>query len=596
MGDAKNDGKPEPSAAECWPYDVGHPHLIGGEFQSDKYPTCPRGKVPLSTKDPTAQDLLWQYAQRRRAVDAEFATDLEKALRTKGYEPKPAALTDSTSPVVAPEWGGTVSLRALRQVAINADKAASAYNAEFRGELTSLQTAMAMAGLRLALNALPAGGPGNGGGDGEAAQDGVPVVRRDGDRGEDDASAVPGTPGVEDVPRGAGEADRHGAAHDRRAQRDASGEPVAHPWGDRERGTHAVYVEGIREGLRRAASKITALNPPGDREPYAVPEHGAALRTAILVLSRSDVAVDTGTLANVHARFDVPSDDTVDRIRQETVKTCAAWLVSEHDPESEGWERDALRAADELAHVGDMFDAVREAEAPAGDRDAVLRAEFARLQAISLAAAALSSEFGDDLTERDAPVAFALLKTLRAALEVAPGLAVVEVVGGPACRRCSECQGENHHWIEHCEEPEASEGDGFVGYICKHCPARAEMCEHCDGAEEPHHVCSPEDEDGAFEPPVSRDEQARTLGYRDAADADAQHRGSIDAPESDAATRESIARYLDHCASVEIGAISLDGLFDTRQMMSVCASWVRNRLDVKWAEETAKSAPTRETL
>ena len=58
-----------------------------GEFQSDKYPTCPAGKVPLSTKDPTAQDLLWIYAQRRRVIDAEFADDLEAALRSKGYEP-----------------------------------------------------------------------------------------------------------------------------------------------------------------------------------------------------------------------------------------------------------------------------------------------------------------------------------------------------------------------------------------------------------------------------------------------------------------------------------------------------------------------------
>lgn len=82
-----------------------------------------------------------------------------------------------------------------------------------------------------------------------------------------------------------------------------------HPWGDRERGTRAVFVEGIRNGLRRAAAKITALNPPGDREPFAVPEHGQALRTAILVMSRSDVDVDTGTLANVHARFDVRSPD-----------------------------------------------------------------------------------------------------------------------------------------------------------------------------------------------------------------------------------------------------------------------------------------------
>lgn len=65
-----------------------HPHLVDGEFQSDKYPTCPRGKVPLSTKDATAQDLLWMYAQRRRVVDAQFADDLEIALRAKGFVPR----------------------------------------------------------------------------------------------------------------------------------------------------------------------------------------------------------------------------------------------------------------------------------------------------------------------------------------------------------------------------------------------------------------------------------------------------------------------------------------------------------------------------
>lgn len=63
-------------------------HLIDGEFQSDKYPTTPRGKVPLSCKDVTAQDLLWEYAQRRRSVDAEFSADLEEALRLAGYVPK----------------------------------------------------------------------------------------------------------------------------------------------------------------------------------------------------------------------------------------------------------------------------------------------------------------------------------------------------------------------------------------------------------------------------------------------------------------------------------------------------------------------------
>jgi len=63
-------------------------HLIDGEFQSDKYPTCPRGKVPLSVKDPTAQDLLWEYAQRRRSVDEEFSSDLESALFAAGFRPK----------------------------------------------------------------------------------------------------------------------------------------------------------------------------------------------------------------------------------------------------------------------------------------------------------------------------------------------------------------------------------------------------------------------------------------------------------------------------------------------------------------------------
>jgi hypothetical protein len=69
---------------------VTRPHIVGGEFQSDKYPTCPPGKVPLSVKDPMAQDLLWEYAQRRRAVDQEFADDLEYALQNAGYaRPRP---------------------------------------------------------------------------------------------------------------------------------------------------------------------------------------------------------------------------------------------------------------------------------------------------------------------------------------------------------------------------------------------------------------------------------------------------------------------------------------------------------------------------
>jgi hypothetical protein len=67
---------------------VARPHINeAGEFQSDKYPTCPPGKVPLSVKDVDAQDLLWEYAQRRRRIDADFADDLETALRAAGWDP-----------------------------------------------------------------------------------------------------------------------------------------------------------------------------------------------------------------------------------------------------------------------------------------------------------------------------------------------------------------------------------------------------------------------------------------------------------------------------------------------------------------------------
>jgi len=59
-----------------------------GLFQSDKYPTTPAGKVPLSVKDVAAQDLLWEYAQRRRVVDAEFSSDLETCLRAFGFDLK----------------------------------------------------------------------------------------------------------------------------------------------------------------------------------------------------------------------------------------------------------------------------------------------------------------------------------------------------------------------------------------------------------------------------------------------------------------------------------------------------------------------------
>lgn len=91
--DGFNDYAPAPK--------IGRPHIVDGEFQSDKYPTCPPGKVPLSVKDPMAQDLLWAYAQRRRTVDVEFANDLEFALEQAGYPrthpPHPLALAENDS-------------------------------------------------------------------------------------------------------------------------------------------------------------------------------------------------------------------------------------------------------------------------------------------------------------------------------------------------------------------------------------------------------------------------------------------------------------------------------------------------------------------
>lgn len=83
-------------------------HLVNGKFQSDKYPTTPAGKVPLSTADPMAQDLLHEYACRRRAVDAEFSDDLIAALRLDGFDP------DGKRPPPAPEdvFSGVVELTA----------------------------------------------------------------------------------------------------------------------------------------------------------------------------------------------------------------------------------------------------------------------------------------------------------------------------------------------------------------------------------------------------------------------------------------------------------------------------------------------------
>ena len=61
-------------------------HIIDGQFQSDKYPDCPRGLVPFKVTDRMAQDLLWEYANRRRSIDEAFADDLQRLLLDAGYD------------------------------------------------------------------------------------------------------------------------------------------------------------------------------------------------------------------------------------------------------------------------------------------------------------------------------------------------------------------------------------------------------------------------------------------------------------------------------------------------------------------------------
>lgn len=69
----------------------GHFVVVDGalRFKSDKYPSCPPGKVPLSVDDQTAQIFLWEYAQIHRIVDAGFSNDLEVALIAAGFVPPP---------------------------------------------------------------------------------------------------------------------------------------------------------------------------------------------------------------------------------------------------------------------------------------------------------------------------------------------------------------------------------------------------------------------------------------------------------------------------------------------------------------------------
>lgn len=51
-----------------------------GEFQSDKYPWCKPGFVPLKLTDSDARIVLAQYAIMRRGIDPVFSDDLMFAI------------------------------------------------------------------------------------------------------------------------------------------------------------------------------------------------------------------------------------------------------------------------------------------------------------------------------------------------------------------------------------------------------------------------------------------------------------------------------------------------------------------------------------
>ena len=55
-----------------------------GEFQSDKYPWCKPGFVPMKLTDKMAQSLLWDYSVRREDVDKQFSEDLRTCLMNAG--------------------------------------------------------------------------------------------------------------------------------------------------------------------------------------------------------------------------------------------------------------------------------------------------------------------------------------------------------------------------------------------------------------------------------------------------------------------------------------------------------------------------------
>jgi hypothetical protein len=57
---------------------------------------------------------------------------------------------------------------------------------------------------------------------------------------------------------------------------------------------------------------------------------------------------------------------------------------------------------------------------------------------------------------------------------------VLEELTTQPCRRCSECDGQDHHFSESGLTCPADGSDPH--YECKHCPATAKVCDDCGGA------------------------------------------------------------------------------------------------------------------
>jgi DnaJ-class molecular chaperone len=55
------------------------------------------------------------------------------------------------------------------------------------------------------------------------------------------------------------------------------------------------------------------------------------------------------------------------------------------------------------------------------------------------------------------------------------------------CRRCSECEGSTHHWLDNDDFGNAeddAEGPTGNSHVCKHCDVVGDECEECGGSGE----------------------------------------------------------------------------------------------------------------